>query len=171
MSCKGHDHRLDLPLLRADGRGVDQGGDAPPIRRLQDDLLGPHRLPGAQPLGQGELLQGDLPPIGAPEGQHLQKLLRRGANLRQRRQDAVRRVGNYRRRSGKIDRFQAAVSEWLSLLNTTQTELAELCGLSPGYFSLLMAGKRSPSPDTRRRIQEALGVSEFDRLFIIETAG
>ena len=31
------------------------------------------------------------------------------SHLHQRRQDAVRRVGNYRRRSGKIDRFQAAV--------------------------------------------------------------
>ncbi len=92
------------------------------------------------------------------------------SHLHQRRQDAVRRVGNYRRRSGKIDRFQAAVSELLSLLNTTQTELAELCGLSPGYFSLLMAGKRSPSPEARRQIQQALGVSDFDRLFFIEPA-
>ena len=58
----------------------------------------------------------------------------------------------------------------LSLLNTTQTELAALCGLSPGYFSLLMAGKRSPSPGARRLIQEALGVSDFDRLFFIEPA-
>ena len=33
-----------------------------------------------------------------------------------------------------------------------------------------MAGKRSPSPDARRRIQEALGVNDFDRLFIIEPA-
>ncbi len=32
---------------------------------------------------------------------------------------------------------RAAVSELLSLLNMTQTELAQLCGLSPSYFSLL----------------------------------
>ena len=63
---------------------------------------------------------------------------------------------------------RAAVSELLSLLNMTQTELAHLCGLSPGYFSLLMAGKRSPSPEARRRIQEGLGVDDFDRLFTIE---
>ena len=44
---------------------------------------------------------------------------------------------------------RAAVSELLSLLNTTQTELAQMCGLSPGYFSLLMAGKRSPSAGAR----------------------
>ena len=33
-----------------------------------------------------------------------------------------------------------------------------------------MAGKRSPSPDSRRRIQEAMGVHDFDRLFIMEPA-
>ena len=31
---QGHDHRLDLPILREDGRGVDQGGDAAPVGRL-----------------------------------------------------------------------------------------------------------------------------------------
>ena len=65
---------------------------------------------------------------------------------------------------------RAAVSELLSLLNTTQTELAERCGLSPAYYSLLMAGKRSPSPGARRLIQQALGVSDFDRLFIMGPA-
>ena len=65
---------------------------------------------------------------------------------------------------------RAAVSELLSLLNTTQTELAQMCGLSPGYFSLLMAGKRSPSPGARRLIQQALGVIDFDRLFMMEPA-
>ena len=53
-----------------------------PVGGLEDDLLGPHRLPRAQPLGQGELHQGDLPPVGPPEGQHLQKLLRRPVRLR-----------------------------------------------------------------------------------------
>ena len=45
---------------------------------------------------------------------------------------------------------RSAVSELLSLLNISQTHLAQMCGLSPGYLSLLMAGKRSPSPDARR---------------------
>ena len=62
------------------------------------------------------------------------------------------------------------VSELLSLLHMTQTELTQVCGLSPGYLSLLMAGKRSPSPEARRLIQEALGMSDFDRLFIMEPA-
>ncbi len=57
----------------------------------------------------------------------------------------------------KIKLNRSAVSELLNLLNRSQTQLARMCGLSPGYLSLLMAGKRSPSPDARRRIQEALG--------------
>ena len=68
----------------------------------------------------------------------------------------------------RVKLIRSAVSELLGLLNLTQTELAQMCGLSPGYFSLLMAGKRSPSPEARRRIQEALGVYDFDRLFTIE---
>ena len=86
----GNDHRLHLLLFRQDGRGVDQGGDAAPVRGPQDDLLGVHRLPGHQPLGQGELLQGDLPPVGPAEGQHLQQLLRRAARLAQAADDPPR---------------------------------------------------------------------------------
>ena len=79
----GNDHRLHLPLLREDGSGVDQGGDAAPAGGPEHHLLGPHRLPGDQGLGQGQLPQGDLPPVGPPVGQHLQKLLRRAARLAQ----------------------------------------------------------------------------------------
>ena len=60
-----------------------------------------------------------------------------------------------------------AVWALLVQLGISQNELARRCGLSPGYMSLLMAGKRSPSARTRRR--QALGVSEFDDLFIWET--
>ena len=63
-------------LLRGDGRGVEEDGDAPAVRRPKDDLLGAHRLPLAQRLGQAELLKRDLPPVGAAEGQQVQKLLR-----------------------------------------------------------------------------------------------
>ena len=70
----------------------------------------------------------------------------------------------------KIKLNRSAVSELLNLLHMTQTQLARRCGLSPGYLSLLMAGKRSPSPEARRRIQEALGVNDFDRLFSMEPA-
>ncbi len=50
----------------------------------------------------------------------------------------------------------------------SQNELARLCGLSSGYMSQLMSGKRSPSAHVRRNIQEALGVTDFDEPFIIE---
>ena len=62
-----------------------------------------------------------------------------------------------------------AVWALLDQLGIPQNELARRCGLSPGYLSLLMAGKRSPSPPTRRRLVQALGVSEFEDLFIWET--
>ena len=62
-----------------------------------------------------------------------------------------------------------AVWALLDQLGISQNELARRCGLSPGYLSLLMAGKRSPSPPTRRRLMQALGVSEFEDLFIWET--
>ena len=63
---------------------------------------------------------------------------------------------------------RSTVSE---LLNLSQTQLAQLCGISPGYFSLLMAGKRNASPFTRQRLQQVLGVSDFHRLFIMEHSG
>ena len=62
-----------------------------------------------------------------------------------------------------------AVWALLDQLGISQNELARRSGLSPGFVSLLMAGKRSPSPPTRRRLMQALGVSEFDDLFIWET--
>ena len=73
-------------------------------------------------------------------------------------------------RRPRVKLIRSAVSELLNLLNMTQTELAQLCGLSRGYFSLLMAGQRSPLPEARRGIQEALRVSDFDHLSIIEPA-
>ena len=61
-----------------------------------------------------------------------------------------------------------AVWALLDQLGISQNELARQCGLSSGYFSQLMNGSKSPSPRVRRKLQEVLGVSDFDRLFIIE---
>ena len=41
-------------------------------------------------------------------------------------------------RRARVKLNRVAVSELLSLLHMTQTELAQLCGLSPGYFSLYL---------------------------------
>ena len=61
-----------------------------------------------------------------------------------------------------------AVWALLDQLGISQNELARLCGLSSGYFSQLMSGAKCPSPKVRRKLQQVLGVSDFDRLFIIE---
>ncbi|MDE2778177.1 MAG: helix-turn-helix transcriptional regulator [Chloroflexota bacterium] len=61
-----------------------------------------------------------------------------------------------------------AVWELLDRLGISQNELARRCGFSPGHLSMLMNGKRSPSPHTRRRLMEVLGVDDFDLLFITE---
>ena len=61
----------------------------------------------------------------------------------------------------------AAVWELLDRLGISQNELARRCGFSLGHLSMLMNGKRSPSPHARRRLQQVLGVTDFHRLFII----
>ncbi len=61
-----------------------------------------------------------------------------------------------------------AVWEHLSRRNMSQNELARAARISSGHISLLMNDKRSPSPGVRRRLQAALGVTDFDELFILE---
>ena len=51
----------------------------------------------------------------------------------------------------------------------SQNRLADLAGLTSGYISMLLTGKRSASPDTRRRIQQALGV-DFNAIFEMEVS-
>ena len=43
-----------------------------------------------------------------------------------------------RPRRPRVKLNRAAVSELLSLLHMTHTELAQLCGLSPSYFSVYL---------------------------------
>ena len=62
----------------------------------------------------------------------------------------------------------AAVWRLLDELDMSQNELARRCGITSGHLSLLMNGKRCPSPQVRRRLQQVLEVSDFDQLFIIE---
>ena len=63
-----------------------------------------------------------------------------------------------------------AVWELLNRLNLTQNELARRIGRSSGYLSQLINGERCPSPETRRRLMQVLGVSDFDVLFVMEKA-
>ncbi|MYH67656.1 MAG: helix-turn-helix transcriptional regulator [Dehalococcoidia bacterium] len=52
----------------------------------------------------------------------------------------------------------------------SQNELARAAGISTGHMSLLVNGRRSPSPGVRRCLQAVLGVTDFYELFILEEA-
>ena len=73
-----------------------------------------------------------------------------------------------RQPSSRVKLNPHAVWELLNRLNMTQNELARLVGTSAGYLSQLMSGTRCPSADMRKRLMEALGVTRFEDLFILE---
>ena len=56
----------------------------------------------------------------------------------------------------------------LNRLNMTQNELARLVGTSSSYLSQLMSGHRCPSAAFRKKLMDALGVTDFDDLFYLE---
>ena len=56
----------------------------------------------------------------------------------------------------------------LALLHHSQNWLAREVGISPGYLSLLVKEGRAPSGRIRRRLQEVLGVEDFDEMFTLE---
>ena len=64
----------------------------------------------------------------------------------------------------------SAVWERLNRLNMTQNELARLSGITSGFLSQMMTGKRGPGPGTRRGLLRALEGASFDDLFILEEA-
>ncbi len=72
-----------------------------------------------------------------------------------------------RRPPSRVMLNPAAVWRLLDERGMSQNELARRCGITPGHLSLLMNGKRGPSPQLRRRLQHVLGVSNFDDLFVI----
>lgn len=53
----------------------------------------------------------------------------------------------------------------LETLGRSQNWLARQAGISRGYLSTLLRDERAPSGQIRRRIQRALGVTDFDELF------
>lgn len=61
-------------------------------------------------------------------------------------------------------RVRPSVRRTIGRLNISQNALARKLGLTSGFLSQLLTGKRLPSPDTRQRLQDALGLS-FDDLF------
>lgn len=75
---------------------------------------------------------------------------------------------NRRQPSSRVKLNPDRVWEFLNRFNMSQNELARLAGISSGYLSQLMSGTRCPSAELRRRLVEALGVTDFDDLFILE---
>ena len=77
--------------------------------------------------------------------------------------------GRPRRAGRTVVRLDAAAL-WrrLNLLNRSQNWLAREVGISPGYLSMLVNEGRAPSGRIRRRMQKALGVDNFQELFIQE---
>ncbi len=56
----------------------------------------------------------------------------------------------------------------LEVLNASQAWLAREAGMSHSYLSTLINEGRAPSGPVRRRLQAALGISDFDELFELE---
>ena len=77
--------------------------------------------------------------------------------------------GRPRRAGRTVVRLDAAAL-WrrLNLLNRSQNCLAREVGISPGYLSMLVNEGRAPSGRIRHRMQKALGVDNFQELFIQE---
>ena len=84
-------------------------------------------------------------------------------------QDANEAKGRPRRAGRTVVRLDAAAL-WrrLNLLNRSQNWLAREVGISPGYLSMLVNEGRAPSGRIRQRMQKALGVDNFQELFIQE---
>ena len=75
---------------------------------------------------------------------------------------------NRRRRACRVRLNPRKVWTILDRLNMSQNELARLLGTSSSYLSQLMSGHRRPSAAFRKKLMDALGVADFDDLFILE---
>ncbi len=64
-----------------------------------------------------------------------------------------------------------ALWERLDQIHMTQNALAARLGITSGHLSRLVRGLRSPSPELRLRLQEALGCHEFEELFFMAGPG
>ena len=58
--------------------------------------------------------------------------------------------------------------EYLTRHNLSQNAFARRLDIDPGYFSQMMNGRRFPSPEMRARLMVALGITDFDDLFLME---
>lgn len=67
----------------------------------------------------------------------------------------------------EVPRFQvrSEVRREIARLNRSQNDVARACGLTSGYLSQLLTGKRHPGPAVRARLLKHLAPLEFDDLF------
>lgn len=73
-----------------------------------------------------------------------------------------------RRPAAKVRLNQRCVWGRIDQLNMSQNALARRLGITSGYLSQLMTGSRCPSAEMRKHLQEVLGITSFDDLFILE---
>ncbi len=73
-----------------------------------------------------------------------------------------------RRPRSRIKLKPAPVQDFMDRSNLAQKAMACLIEISEAYFSQLMNGDRSPSAKVRGRLQQVMGVEDFDALFIVE---
>jgi transcriptional regulator with XRE-family HTH domain len=62
-------------------------------------------------------------------------------------------------------RVKSAVRTAIAKLNISQNQLARSCGITSGYLSQLLSGKRCAGPVVRARLLEQLDGLAFDDLF------
>ena len=74
-----------------------------------------------------------------------------------------------RRRRAVVTLKPEPLWERLAVLGRSQNWLAREVGISRGYLSMLVNGKRSPSGHVRRRLQRILDVEDFHELFTIRS--
>ena len=74
------------------------------------------------------------------------------------------------RRALRVRLRAEVVWEYLTRHNLSQNAFARRLDIDPGYFSQMLNGRRFPSPEMRARLMAALGITEFDELFVMEAA-
>ena len=62
--------------------------------------------------------------------------------------------------------IQPAARKIVARLNLSQNALARRCGVTSGYMSQLLSGKRHPGPVVRQRLLDALPSLGFDDVFM-----
>ena len=102
------DDRDDHAVVRPDGGGVDERAHAPPVGHRQLDLLGAGTRTSSELVDKGKLFEGDLPPVGAPAGHHVEELFGGAARCADLLGDAPRlTVERDRPAGGRVQRHDA----------------------------------------------------------------